>query len=474
MSRSAKDAVWAGALFWARFGITAMIFLVMARWISPSDLGSFGAAFALIQILQAVQTSGVPEALIAKDDDDLYDTGFWLSVLIGAGFSVIVFGVGVLADSTAADHNIGEYIRYFSCIPFMIGLGSVSEAKIRKERRLNILTLRTTATMSTAGGVAISLAYFGYGGLALVAFTIINNGGSSLLNLLISRWKPGLHFSMEHSGTILRDATFIGLRNVVKSSINPVTQLIVNLVLGPQAGGFYLLAVRLVNILSSLTLMPAQYAALPFFMSARGQEERGAAFIRATSIMGTITAPIYVGVASVAPIIVEVITGSTSSPAAALVQGLLFHSPVLVLTNLGIPALVSAGKAREAFSIVLVQALLNLPISFAAAHYSLSAVGWSYGVLYYAITPYILRHISAEFQLSSFDVIRTSLIPWACSLAMGGVVLLLQRQGASLSLNNLEILVLCGVIGAVIYTVLLWIFAPENIKSLLSLASKIR
>lgn len=474
MPRSAVVSVaWSVLLFWSRFGINALVFLVMARWITPAEIGAYGAAFAVVQILQAVQTSGLPEAVIRAEDEDSADTAFWLSTGLGIGLGAIVFAAAPLFGHLFGAQS-ASYTRALAVVPVVMGLGAVSEAALRRAMMLDRLTLRTALTLIAAGIAAVALAADGWGGWALVAFTIVNNTAASLLNLIMSPWRPRARFDRAHLRRLVADATAISARNVVKSAINPTSQFLVTGILGPAAGGVYLIAVRFVTILSSLSLMPAQYAALPIFAKVRADpERRRAAFVTAAAVMSILAAPIYVGVSAIAPTLLPLILGLTGADVAPVVQGLLFHSPVLVLINLGVPALVGIGRAASALTFTAVQAALNVPVTTAAAQLSVGAVGWSYGLLYYAIAPLFLRRLRDDLGVPVRDVLAAVFRPWFAALVMGAVVWF---GAPHLPPHWHPILALAveAAIGAVVYLAAAALLARPQLRAALAIVARLR
>lgn len=416
---SIASIAWSAALFWARFGINACVFLVIARWIPAEEVGAYGAAFAIVQILQAIQTSGLPEAVITTDQEHETDTAFWLSVTQGIAFGAAMFLLAPLADVLLGPHG-PRYLQALAVVPVMIGVGAVSEATLRRQLQMRALTTRTTCSLLAAGTLAVALAWLGHGGWALVMLTLLNNGLSSLMNLLLAPWRPSLRFDTGLVPRLLRTAFSISARNVVKSSINPAIQFIVTAVLGAAAGGLYLIGVRFVSILSSLSMMPAQYAALPLFNRVKGDPlRRAGALLNAAAVMSVLSAPIYVGTSALAPFLLPALLGGQGGLVAPVVQGMLLHSPVLVLTNLAVPALVSMNMASRVLALTAGQMVLTVAVAAVASRTSLAAVGWSYAVAYSLLLPAFLVALRQAFAVPAAQLAAAVFRPWVAAMLAG-------------------------------------------------------
>lgn len=469
------NVFWSAALFWARFGINAVVFIVMVRWISPEEIGAYGAAFGLIQIIMAIQTSGLPEAVIQSDDaaPKYADTAFWLSAGLGIVLSVAVYllapAIGWITESARAE----DFARVLAVIPFFVGIGAVPEAIIRQRLQMAKLAARTTVTLSAGGLLAIVLAAEGWGGAALIALTLVNNIGASLLNLILAPWRPAFGVAPRLIIPMLRVATSISARNVVKSVLNPSTQMLVTAFLGTAAGGVYFMAVRFETILSSLSLMPVQYAALPMFTRVRNDlARRSKAFIDAVGAMSAIASPIFLGMAAIAPTFLPILLGASGDAVAPVVQGLSFHAPVLVLTNLATPALVSVGRAGDTLRFTALQALLNIVVTSVAAQFSVAAVAWSYGVLNFLVAPLLMTYVARHVGAQRGGIAAATLRPWAAAVIMAAAVWALHfafepgRHDAALLAAQVGL-------GFVLYPLLLILIAPGHARLLRDLASSL-
>lgn len=320
---AAANALWSATLFWARFGINAVVFLLIASWLPVSEIGAYGTAFAIVQILQSAQTSGLPEALIQrKGDPQVANTAFWLSTLIGIACSIALLLVAPLIGAVMDSERVADFTRYLAIVPALTGLGAVSEGVMRARLELRRLATRTSFALTVAGAVAVLMAWKGWGGWSLVALTLTNNALSTALNLVLAKWRPRFIFEASEARRLSVAAFHISARNVIRSSINPVAQMLVTALLGTAAGGLYTIALRIAAVVFSLSMLPVQYAALPLFSRLEDTERRRAGFLEAAGLASLISSPLYVGAIVVAQLALEVLLGRNGAAAAPVAQGL--------------------------------------------------------------------------------------------------------------------------------------------------------
>jgi O-antigen/teichoic acid export membrane protein len=470
------NMLWSMSLFWSRFVINAGTFIVLSRWLSIEEIGAYGSASALVQVAGTIISAGLPEVLIRRQQkaDGLLDTAFWVSLGVGFLLSLLLAALSFGLLAVPITKQVGHYLLLLSIIPAVAGLGAISESAIRASMDMRRLALRTTVALSLAGAAAIGLAAAGYGGWALVWLTLLNAVLTTGINLFASPWRPGLRFDRQHVRPLVSEGLAIASRNVLKSSLNPTTQWIVAIFLGPAAAGAYYIAVRLVTIISSLTNLPAQFAALPIFSKvAHDPNLRRSAFVEASGIMSFITAPIYLGCFALASALLPLLFATNGTAPVPVLQGITIQSAVLVLVSLGTQAMTSVGAASLAFRFVAVQVLGNAILSLAAAQVSVAAVAWSYGLLYFLIAPYLVHLLSRALTIPRGEMLAAVFRPWISAVLMAAALMscdhfLLQAR------SPLQRILLLVPLGAVLYPLLATLIARPQavgfVKAIKSLA----
>ena len=189
---AARSGLWSVILQWSRFGLNTVIFLVLARWLSLAEIGAFAVAFAPINLLQLVQRAGFAEVVIQgrADRESFTDTIFWMSTAFGFVMSAILFGLSFVIGPIMNSESSGAYLTAMAIIPALIGLAAVPEGLLRRRLEIRALALRTTSSLTIAGILALLLGFAGYGGWALASFAIANAVLSSVLVVVLVRWKP--------------------------------------------------------------------------------------------------------------------------------------------------------------------------------------------------------------------------------------------------------------------------------------------
>lgn len=406
-------AAWSVVLAWSRLAINAGLLLILARWLDPADLGAVGLAGALALALATPIATAVSDAVVRAGPFEAR-AALRLAVCLGLAGSVgllvgFLLALGLFGPSALILYGIG-----LAPLPLITALGAVPEGLARAGLKLKRLALRTTLAQVSAAGLALWLGAHGWGGWALVIFTLTAAMMSTLLvTLLASGNKWPRHEPA--SPRLKADIRRIGLRNAAKSAAMPLLLALVIAMLGAASGGILYVALRLATLLSAALLMPAQSFALPLFAARSGGKDE---LVSALAAVSLVSAPAYLGVAAVAGPLLGLMLADMSEQAAPVLQALLLHSPALVVAHLCGAALTAAGRSdlmlRHSL-MMLAGILVGIPL---ALQVSLTAAALAFGALNLALMAWIVSVAARELHLDKASLAGATLRPYAAALAM--------------------------------------------------------
>ena len=83
---AARSALWSAAETWGVRGVSALVFLLLARLLEPAAFGVMALASVYLMILQMLADQGFAEAIIQRPEleDAHRDSAFWANVAIGS------------------------------------------------------------------------------------------------------------------------------------------------------------------------------------------------------------------------------------------------------------------------------------------------------------------------------------------------------------------------------------------------------
>ena len=84
-TRAAKGVLWTAITGWGNELTRLVVFIVLARLLTPEDFGLAALALVFIMMTQVVADQGLADAVIQRKDLDTehLDSAFWLSLAVG-------------------------------------------------------------------------------------------------------------------------------------------------------------------------------------------------------------------------------------------------------------------------------------------------------------------------------------------------------------------------------------------------------
>lgn len=198
MSSSLTDKTLSGFVwaFGERFGVQAMqlvIFIVLARILTPEDFGLMGMLAVFIAVSRSLADSGFGQALIQKKGADEVDFSsvFYMNLLV----SVVIYGLLFMtAPFIAAFYGEPVLIELIRVLSFRLIAGAfsmVQVAKLTKEVKFKKLMIAKLPSTLLGGLAGIVAGYMDYGVWSLVIQQLTDATAYSIQIWIQSKWRPG-------------------------------------------------------------------------------------------------------------------------------------------------------------------------------------------------------------------------------------------------------------------------------------------
>lgn len=361
--------------------LTLAIYVIMARLLSPHIIGLVATGALALDFCRAVLIESIAIAVQARAEpkDEDYTASFWLI----AGFSCLAAAL-LFASSDAIERlsglqDLALVLKGFCVVVAVQGLSRTHEAWLTRNQVFRSLAIRSVISISLGGVVGIVLAIKGYGVLALVGQLVITSLASLVGLWTLTPWRPGLRFSRHTAGELLSYARYVSLTGITNFANANSDLIFVTWYAGAAGAGLYSLAKRLVNAVSTVIGNSLNRV---FFATIAGlQHDRKASgttlldFVMYTSLL---TAPIFAGIAALAPDLITAFFGTKWLEAAPLLS---IISVTGFLTTIGLynhSVILAFGKPHWQTWLTLIYAVSNIAIFIVAAPFGLIAIAVGY------------------------------------------------------------------------------------------------
>lgn len=403
--------------------------MVIARLLTPSELGVFSVAMVLLTFVSTVRDMGTGQYLVQEKNLTTERIRAVWAVQLGLGLTLACL-VLVASYPVAAFYKEPRMLDIMLVVAFNYAVnpfGSLTYAWLMREMRFeSIALMRFSATLGGAL-VAIGLAWKGYGPISLAFGSLASTLTNALLAIYFRPksfpWLPGV-------GEIKRVLVF-GSRltgsSIVATMSGGAPELLLGKMQGLTAAGLYSRSSGLVQMFHRLFVDAVGAVCLPWF--ARQSRERGSfvdPFLKATAYVTAFGWSFCLAVVCLAHPIVRVLYGNQWDESVDLARLLAVAMVFSVPAALCETALLSSGAVATIARVTILSALQSVVFVSVGASQGLVALGFSI-IASTAVTAAIwLRATSRHIDLPLLGLMRT--------LRQSALVALLAAVGPALAL----------------------------------------
>jgi PST family polysaccharide transporter len=438
----------------SRLGAQLLSVLILARLLLPSDYGLVAMAAVVTGFASLFRDFGTAAAIIQKPDPSpqLLDSVFWLNVAFGVGLAVMLGLLAPLIAFAFAEPRLKEVLWVLLFTFPTVSLGAVHQALLEKSSRFRPLAIIESAAAFIGLAGAVWAAWAGWGVFSLVLQTLLATFLTTAGLWMVSKWRPVLRWDAhEIRGVMGFSGNLVGF-NVFNYFIRNADNLLIGRFLGATDLGYYSMAYRLM-------LWPLQNISnvvgrvlFPVFSRLQADQSRlGGAYIRATTAITLITAPLMFGFFVLREPFIAVALGDRWLPVANVLVWLM---PVGLLQSIGTSVgtlYLATGRTDVMFKWGIGAGLLVIPAFAIGLQWGVTGVAAAYAV---ASLLLFWPSLAIPFRLVGLkvgDVLLRLMPSIATAAVMALVVAALAAAWSANRDNQLPRLILLVGVGMVTY-----------------------
>lgn len=403
--------------------------IILARMLSPAELGVYSIAAVLTGLAQVFRDLGTGQLLVARRDLSTEEQRALLSIAIGTGWSLALLLAG-LAEPLAAFYQqaqLAGVLRILALNFVLVPFSSQVTAMLRREMRAGALLRVTACYSATQFGATIALAAYGLGPCAL-AWGSFAATCAGLMAAFTQQpggmaWRPGLRgiAALLRPGGLAVTATAIDEVGVV------APDLIAGKLLGAAEVALLGKAQSVLALFNQAITSAVSPVILPLF--ARQAREGGdpvQAYISAAACMTALSWPFFLFAGLFAGPLVSFLYGQQWQDCVPLIRIMCGAAALYSMFNMGRYLLVATGHIAEQARIdalaVLGRLAMLVPAGLAGLEWLAAAVALS--LVWRSLL--VLRYLHSLYGLELADLLhalRKSALATCAALAPGLLVL---------------------------------------------------
>jgi len=284
-----------------QFTIDFTASLIVARLLSPHELGAFSIALAAVMIAQTLRSAGVNMFLIAAPelDEARIRTALGMAMIASFGFAVLIFSIAPLVAAFYREPVITTVLRIVSITYVLAPFQVLAHGLLTRTLRFKAIMVATLAASAAGAITAVALALQGFGTLSM-AYATMATGIVGLAVMLINR-PPGfvVRPSFLHWRSV---SSFTGwvLGSSLLAQLGPrLNELFVGRSLGLAPAAFLDRAEMLPRMLWNYAAPPVLSILSPLVAhETRSGIDANATLLLRMRLFGCIFSPILVGIAT--------------------------------------------------------------------------------------------------------------------------------------------------------------------------------
>jgi hypothetical protein len=322
MSARASLAVTVGAnvlFFVIQFGSG----IILARLLSPVEMGIYAVAMAAYWIVNAVQNLGLANYLVREPDLDPVKIGSVYA--IGAIQALLLAGLLLLLAPLVAmwahEPRAAEPVRLLSLYALAIAVHTTLSGHMMRRMQYGRFSATMLLQNIVNAGTTIALAFAGFSYMSLAWGAVAGASAASLAALWLQRRDLAIRPTLAHWRDIWGFGSRLLLANLILNICAKIPDILLSRMAGVAATGLYNRAAGLVDVFSNTVL--TSFTRVMASLFAQHRRETGGfryAYLRMARISTGLVWPAFAGLAVLAAPVISLLYGERWALAAPVLS----------------------------------------------------------------------------------------------------------------------------------------------------------
>lgn len=461
-----RGTAWSLIDNFARQAITFIVFIALARILTPEIFGLLTVAMLIVQVFKSVVFDSIATAVVRKANPTLtdYNTAFWMCQVFSVPAFLILFFTAGSVELWIGTAGLASVIKATSFIILTSGITRLHEVWLTHALDFRSLALRSFVAVTVGGIVGVFMAYKGYGIESLIAQQLVTSAIEFLMLWFITPWRPKAIVSRSSFKEIINFSKHVALTGVTNFANQNSDAFFVTYYLGATATGIYATGKRITNTMNAVIASSLLRVSLPAFSKLQHDSLKlRETYLNSTALTAMVTAPIFTGLSILSKDITLLILGDKWLESVPVMQ---------IVTVIGF--LTSIGYYNQSIMLVKNKPQWQTRLTFLYAFSNIVAfiIFTRYGLLYtalaFSLRALLLYPVSAwcALKLTGLTARRylSSLVPALFSSLIMAFVMVIALNYLIIPSLVLKIFIFV-LIGFITYVTALYLTIPLKYKS---------
>ncbi|MFC3712661.1 oligosaccharide flippase family protein [Sphingoaurantiacus capsulatus] len=341
-----KSMAWSLTGSFGFFVVQFVASVIVARLLTPVEMGVYGVALAALTLLTAFQNLGFQSFIIRETDMDRATLGtvHSMAVLQALGLAVLLYAGAPLLADFLDEPRITHALRILSLYAIFVPVETLASGHLQKRGRFDLLTAMALSRVLVSAIASVALAYAGFsyasmpwgsviGQVVATAAAFLLAGRDLAVRPTLSRWRAVWAYGSNILATMALANIFSRLPDIALGKLAGVAMV-----------GLYGRASGIIESFNTGVMYGVQRVIMKAMVDSRDQIGRiDHVYLRAVRAATGLFWPMYAGLGVLATPVIVMVYGERWAAAApvlallclaAIVQtGLVARQEVLIVTK---------------------------------------------------------------------------------------------------------------------------------------------
>lgn len=365
-----KSMAWSLTGSFGFFIIQFVASVIVARLLTPAELGVYGVALAALTLLTAFQNLGFQSFIIRETDMDAATRGtvHTMAILQAIGLALLLYVGAPLLASFLDEPRVTPALRILCLYALLVPFETLASGHLQKRGRFDLLTAMALARVLVGAAALVALAYAGYsyasmawgsviGQLVAMAMAFALAGRDLAVRPTLSRWRKVWAYGSNILATMTLANIFSRLPDIALGKLAGMAMV-----------GLYGRASGIIESFNTGVMYGVQRVIMKSMVDSRDQVGRiDYVYLRAVRAATGLFWPMYAGLAVLAGPVITMIYGHKWAAAAPVLSLLCIAAVIQTALVARQEVLITTGRVSELPRLEGVRGSIGLVLFIAGA-----------------------------------------------------------------------------------------------------------
>tara|TARA_Y100000296_G_scaffold26570_1_gene31261 strand:+ start:1737 stop:3203 length:1467 start_codon:yes stop_codon:yes gene_type:complete len=462
--------------FWTsltRVGINIVDFIVyayLARVLTLEEFGLAGFCFLFIEFANTLVNAGVNQNLVQRDKwEDRYAAST-MTFVAGLGLLAVLGVVGIGFPVAYYNHSelAAWVVMCLAPITLLTSFQVVVSGKLQREFKNKQMGMARLCGTVISSILIVLMAEHGLGLWSLIIGKLFNAILQYIFMLFVAKYRPYFAFNKKDNQELVSFCFPLLGMAVLNFLHRKSSNMFTGLVLGPASFALLAAAQKGEGVINQVTMSSINSMVVPSFSRVEDKSKLGFHYVKMVSMTSLLVLPIFMGLAAIATPFITVVFGEKFAPSAIYMTISAFGMFPSVIAWFLPNLLISVGQTKDAFKLTLLNIVSSVLIAGATIWFGIKIMLISIVVGNCLILPVRLLIVNRHIALPLWSVVKEILPSVISALMMFFAVLGLKSYLSEVIENEIIILLVSIVAGAIFYPLFLWLIFRSYLQKILA------